>query len=229
MVAHSPDRHNIAVKYIMSASDGYIKRSEILEQRLVEREGVERVQSLCQPRQHVQSWKSEQVEWGGLNQMLARSVGATLLKDQPCVCPVSALAVLEFELENRLAMHWTSRQPIPNTIVVLVGGRDEYTTQPMLQAAKSLGIELIVMDEPGYWLQSPNNMSRIAKFVPVDMTINDGLPMRIIDALGQIEEQVEGLTSNWDGLTLPVAQATAFLGLPHENLAALEICREKFK
>ncbi|KAL9608987.1 MAG: hypothetical protein Q9167_006219 [Letrouitia subvulpina] len=229
MVAHSPNRRNIAVKYIMSASDGFIKQSEILEQRLIECEGVEQVQSFCQPRQHVQSWKSEQVEWGGLNHMLANSVGAILLKNQPSVCSVSALAVLEFELGNRLAMPWISRQPIPNTVVVLVGGRDEYTTQPMLQAAKSLGIELVVMDEPGHWLQSLNHKSRIAKFVPIDMTINDELPMRIIDALGQIEAQIEGLTSNWDGLTLPVAQAAAFLGLPHESLAALEICRDKFK
>ena len=61
------------------------------------------------------------------------------------------------------------------------------------------------------------------------MTVDAEFPTRILQALSQIETPITGLTSNFETLSLPVAQTAEFLGLPHEDLAALDICQDKYK
>ncbi|KAL8765702.1 MAG: hypothetical protein Q9203_006476, partial [Teloschistes exilis] len=51
----------------------------------------------------------------------------------------------------------------------------------------------------------------------------------IFRALSGQDIHIHGLTSNLDWLTYPAAEAAAFMGLPHEDLKALVICRNKYR
>ncbi|KAF6220530.1 hypothetical protein HO133_002963 [Letharia lupina] len=70
VAAETPEGREAAVKLIVPRADGYLSKSDFLEQRLIEWEGVEKVQSFCQPRQYLRSQSAEQVQWDGLYQML---------------------------------------------------------------------------------------------------------------------------------------------------------------
>ena len=93
----------------MPRTDGYLSKSDFLEQRLIQCEGVERVQSFCQPRQYLRSQSAEQVQWGGLYQMLGNAVEGILLNVPPHGHAISELSKLEAELDNRLSFPWTTR------------------------------------------------------------------------------------------------------------------------
>ncbi|KAG7008271.1 hypothetical protein G7Y79_00006g018910 [Physcia stellaris] len=77
----------------------------------------------------------------------------------------------------------------------------------MLRAAKVLGIELIVLDQSGHWLELHENACLRDRFVSLEMTNDDCLAYQIVQALGNQDLQLAGLTSNLDWHMYIVAQA----------------------
>ena len=218
-----------AIKFILPARDGYIARSDFLPQRLIDCELVQKVESFCRPRQSVRAWRVQEDQWGGLFHILSHAVGGLLLKKAPSACALTGLVALEADLANRLSFPWISEQPLAKKTVAFVDGRERVVSEPILLAGQALGVDMIVLDEPGHWLSTEKNHALPARFVPLDMTVNDGLPLRIVRALGDLEMQIDGLTTISDWFTLPVGKAAAFLGLPCESLEALDICRDKYR
>ena len=120
-------------------------------------------------------------------------------------------------------------QPITRKILACIDGRDRSTTEVLLRSAKVLGIGMIVLDTPGHCLESPEAVHLRDHFVPLDMSIDASLPMRVVKALDSLGVEIDGLTTNYDSYAYPVAEAASFLGLPCESLAALDICRDKYR
>ena len=232
VAAETSEGRGRAVKLILPRTDGFLSQSDFLEQRLIQCEGVERVQSFCQPRQYLRSLSAEQVQWGGLYQMLGNAVGGILLnipRHGHAMSEMSELSKLEAELDNRLSFPWMTRQPITRKMLAYVDGRDRSGTEPLLRAAKTLGIGVIVLGTPGHWLELPEAPHLSDHFVPIDMSINASLPMRIVKALNSLDVDIDGLTTNFELYVYPVAEATTFLGLPCESLAAFDICGDKHR
>lgn len=79
VAAETPEGRETAVKLIVPRADGYLSKSGLLEQHLIEWEGVEKFQSFCQRRQYLRSQSAEQVQWDGLYQMLRNAVVGILV------------------------------------------------------------------------------------------------------------------------------------------------------
>ncbi|KAL8870908.1 MAG: hypothetical protein Q9174_003150 [Haloplaca sp. 1 TL-2023] len=228
-VARSEQKSPQGIKFVLPRTDGYVVKADFLEERLVGCELVEEVQNFCQPRQYVRAVSAEERDWLGISQILGQAVGGISLRSTASRSVLAELARLDLELEKRLSFPWLVKNPIVPKTVAYCDGRDRSSTLPVLTAAKALGIRMIVLDEPGHWLESLETSHLREVFVPTDLTVNDDLPMRIIQALESTGLQVDGLTTNWEPYIIPVAEAAAFLGLPCERLSAYDICRDKYQ
>ena len=219
----------VALKFILPTNDGYIARSDFLSHRFVDCELLERFETFYGPRQFVRAWNDRECQCSGLFQIISNAIGGFLLRKSSSTRVMAGLMSLEEELLNRLSFPFLNKDPVAKKTVALVDTRTRADTEPILNAANALGIDMVVLDSAGHWLSSEIYHNPAIRFVALDVTVNDGLPFRIVQALSNSGIQVDGLTSNYDSLTLPVATAASFLGLPCESLEALDICRDKYR
>ena len=218
-----------AAKFILPASAGYIARSDFLSQRLTDCEVFENFETFYGPRQFVRGWSDQECQSGGLFQIISNAMGGFLLKTSSSAQVLTDLMSLEAELINRLSFPFLSEAPVAKRTIALVDGRTRADTEPIIMAANALGIDLVILDSVGHWISTEKYQNPAVRFVALDMTVNDGLPLRIVRALSDSGIKIDGLTSNYDWLTLPVSTAASFLGLPCESLEALNICRDKYR
>lgn len=142
---------------------------------------------------------------------------------------MSQLSRLEAELDKRLSFQWIVRQPIMRKQLAFVDGRSRTTTEPMLRTAISLGIGMIVLDKPNHWLELPEAVNLRDRFVPCNLSTDEGLSMRIFEAPKGLDTHLDALATNFDLYASQMAEAATFLGLPSEPIGAFEICRDKYE
>lgn len=92
------------------------------------------------------------------------------MDDEPRSNPLSALVALDAELDQRLSHSWISVNYISRKSLAFVDGRERQSTEPILRAAKVLGIELIVLDQSGHWLELHENACLRDRSVSLEMT-----------------------------------------------------------
>lgn len=227
---HDSSQRPRGLKFILPAQHGYIARSDFLRRRLIDSDLVEEVQTFYQPRQYVSALSMEHLAWSGLHHILAHAVGGLFAKESPEKCVMSILADLDMEMDNKLSFTWLLDRPIPSRVIAFFDNRDRASTEHMYQAAKALGIGMIVLKGgPEHWLDSVEYSSLRIATIHIDMTLDEELPLRIVETISSRGIRIDGLISDLDGFSLPVAKAAAFLGLPCESVKALDICDDKYK
>ncbi|KAL3295059.1 glutathione synthetase ATP-binding domain-like protein [Colletotrichum asianum] len=90
------------------------------------------------------------------------------------------------------------------------------------QAARALGITLVVLDEPGHWIEDdagPHAHYREA-FVPISIAADEGLTQRVVDAVRAYPHPVHGVVCISDVRLPLIASACEILGLPTSSSAA---------
>ena len=225
----TPDGRSRGMKLILPRVQGYLSRSDLLEQRLVGCEGIEKIQTFCRPRQFLMPQTAAQEEWASIFQLLSNAVGGILLDDSNHANPVSRLSRLESELDKRLSFQWIIPQPIMRKQLAFVDGRSRTATEPLLRTAKSLGIGVVVLDKPNHWLELPEAVNLRDRFVPLNLDTDEGLSMRIVEALKGLDIHLDALATNFELYASQVAEAATFLGLPSEPIGAFDVCRDKYK
>ncbi|GFF56760.1 hypothetical protein IFM58399_10393 [Aspergillus lentulus] len=82
------------------------------------------------------------------------------------------------------------------------------------QAARALGVSLVAYGPPGHWLEAESQGSQFLEaFIPLDLTGNAGLPSRIVNAVKDYPEPIDGITTVTEFLLVAVAQAAEQLNL----------------
>ena len=201
-----------------------------MRQRLSDSDLVEEVQTFCQPRQYVSALSTEHLAWSGMNQILAHAVGGLFAKQRPDKRVTSILADLDMEMDNKLLFPWLLDRPIPRRVVAFFDNRDRANEEHLYQAAKALGIGMIVLKGgPEHWLDLVEYSSLRIESIQIDMTLDEELPLRIVQSISTCGIPIDGILADLDGFSLPVAKAATFLGLPCESLKALDICGDKYK
>ena len=217
----------MGIKIILPACDGYVSRSDIIEFRFFGCELVQLASGFVAPRQRVSTFKygKEQIAAGQLQTILDSAIGAILVKPNPEKLVEHALEELELEVKNRLSLKWLLPEPIPYKRVAIVGCLPENKSY---EGIKAMGIGLVVLDQPGHYLEDPNGPLAYLReaFCPIDLNPDAGLPQRIIDALkGQY---VDGLHTRFDVFHTKVAMAAEALGLPASPPSAYAIATDKY-
>lgn len=217
------DRLEMAIKIILVARAGYLCRKDILELRMRHSEWIESVIPFSTANGYYPS-----VERDAENDLLAllvSSPGALLLRKPHNTLYRETMKTVEEDLKVRLSFDWVLPTPPSERKVAMVGGRSMFDAKNKgfcyrgaYEAAEALGISVVVVDRPGYWLQDEAYSQLRSDFVSIDMIIDEGLPSRIADAVKDLE--IDGIDSFADELVGATAQAAERLGLPTDPVSA---------
>lgn len=138
--------------------------------------------------------------------------------------------MLDADIEMRLSFPWLLENQPRQTTLALFNGVDTWERgEAIYNAAKALGISLIVIDRPGHWI-SGNAFEHLRQaFLPIDITPNSGLPGRIVTAIRDHDVPVDGIISYADPFLPYIALAAQELNLPTSPPDALFISTDKHK
>ena len=216
----------LVFKLVLPHKHGYMAQADLLEHRLIDLPGALKVVDLGTPGQECNHIDLLHID--GFDTVTRSAMGIVQVDFHSDAW--IALEVLERELRGRLSLPWLLDEPIDRRTLVLVGGYPNFQSyKGTYDAAKGLGIDIIVLNEPGHWLQDEFTSKLRNEFWPVDMTLDKDLPQRISTKVAAYSGRVDGLLTVYDIYVLATARAAETLGLPTESVTAYSIARDKFR
>ncbi|KAK4186938.1 hypothetical protein QBC35DRAFT_251719 [Podospora australis] len=227
----------VLVRFIFSSTNGWVVRSDFLERRFECCHLVSSVTSFLSPLQHVNATQpppllnsaddiTSRSNSPGLEEVLGQAIGAIQAHT-----PSSSTEDLDAETVNRLGTFpWLVPQPLSPKRIAWVQGREDIDCiERALKAAVALGIKLVILDEPGHWLQDPHSPWAHLReaFIEVDIAPDEGFASRVAAAVKQYPKPIDGIVTISDVRLAGVAAACKILGLPTESPDAYEIAADK--
>ncbi|KAH7323032.1 hypothetical protein B0I35DRAFT_476927 [Stachybotrys elegans] len=208
---------SVLVRFVFSRHEGYVIRCDFLERRLEGCIFSQRVKSFLSPLQYVAAVPD--LAAGNILDILAKAVGGIL-----STCPGpdkrhGLLTQLDEEMTRRLSFPWTLSEPIPRRRIVWVQGRDNFESiHRAYEAAWALGLTLVIVDQPGHWLEDDNGPYAHLReaFIPTSIAVDAGFAQRIVDVVKNHPHKVDGLVTISDGRLPGIAKASEILGLSTE-------------
>jgi hypothetical protein len=223
-------------KFIVPLAKGQIIRSDIVPFRFFDCEIAALVSSFAEPLQAYSGEPVSQDQLHDLDKILKSSIAGLLLQDssftEDIPTDLGALSNLaDAELENRLSFPWIADEPLRRLRLAIVEGSryhpdngDKGTN--IYLTAKALGIDIVVLDNHGHWLESgPYDHWREA-FLPTKLIGLGGaqctdeaaadteLAGRIVASIRSYDKPMDGIITFWERYQADVADAARQLGLP---------------
>jgi biotin carboxylase len=200
-----------------------VVRSDLLQQRLECSQYISAVTSFLEPLQKINEVSSD---WdvNDFASLLSKAIGSLSVHQN------TSKQDLDDDLRNRLSFPWLSTTPLSPRRLAWVQGREDIDCiERALKAAVALGIKLVILDEPGHWLQDPSSPWAYLReaFIEVDITADEGLPTRVVDAIRAYPKTIDGVVTISDVRLPAIARACRELGLPTENPEAYDIASDK--
>ncbi|KAK2741155.1 ATP-grasp superfamily protein [Colletotrichum kahawae] len=220
--------HATFLRLLFSTEAGTIIRPDFLSYRLHGLEDIHKVTRFLAPLSPVASTSPDQAlnitTKDDVLSLLRSSVGGVIARSTNPKDTLQALrARLDGEFTKRLSIPWTVPHKLTQKRVFWVQGRANIeASQQFYQAARALGITLVVLDEPGHWLEDdtgPHAHYREA-FLPVSIAADEGLTQRVVDAARAYPHPVHGVVCISDVRLPLIARACEILGLPTSSSAA---------
>ncbi|KAK3307863.1 uncharacterized protein B0T15DRAFT_508388 [Chaetomium strumarium] len=226
---------------ILPSTDGYVSRAGFLRLRLQDfpfpiskiRECVEPLRKYTSCKVSSASVNSED----GLASLIEQAAGVIQWADLEASVSIldlqRYLLGLTQELRDRLNnAPWLTSHPIARKRVALVRGRPNLTAGgPVYRAAKALGLDLVIVDEEGHWLQADTDENRMhcEAFLATDMTEDAGVVDRIIASITRYPLPIHGVFTLSDNFFVTVAKVAEALGLPASPVSAFETSVDKYR
>ncbi|KAJ8112843.1 hypothetical protein OPT61_g4884 [Boeremia exigua] len=227
--------HRTIVRLLFSRTSGHAARSDYLVYRLNGTQHVTSVTSFSKPLANIVGVSPECYSsittLSDLTNLLDHSIGGIIGSTPNETFTVQSWRqYLDDQLINRLSVQWIVRQPLTQYRVFWVQGRaDIESSIQFYEAARALGITIVVLDQPGHWLEDdtgPHAHYREA-FIPISVDGDEGLIQRVVDAVQFYPHKVDGIVTISD-VRLPfVARACEILGLPISPSAAYFLAGDK--
>ncbi|KAK3325916.1 hypothetical protein B0H66DRAFT_143385 [Apodospora peruviana] len=219
--------------------DGYVNRSDFLQLRLQDCPyPIDHIHECLSPLEKYNSWAFGDVSGFNLPDMIEKHAAA-IVKWADVSSSLSitelqtVLAQLTQELHDRLNnTPWLSRTTIERKRVALIRGRPNITAGgPVYCAAKALGLDLVIVDEEGHWLQADTeeNKKHREAFLVTDMTEDEGVADRMIQSIKSYPHPIHGVFTLSDNFFVAVAKVAKALGLPASPVSAYETSVDKYR
>ncbi|KAI1768679.1 ATP-grasp domain-containing protein [Hypoxylon sp. FL1150] len=220
-------------KLLLPTTSGHLVRDDIIPMRMVDCPDIIQTCVFSPPRARLAAWTSECQGSPTFDKVLQCAIaGIELCSLDHSI--MHQLDSLEAQMRNRLAFPWVLHSLKPKQTLIMVKGalrppQFNGTGSDIYSTAQQLGIEIVVLDRPGHWLQNPEFQDLIKEFIPLDPDRDTNLPQRIVNAVSQYGKEVSGITTFFESYAPAVAQAALQLGLPTEPPEALRIAADKFE
>ncbi|BCR94676.1 uncharacterized protein AKAW2_11722S [Aspergillus luchuensis] len=227
------DKFPVIMNFILSREDGYLARSDFLQQRL---KGVKRVSWVVGFLRPLQKVTTPRVQLNGtahdLNMLLSMSVGAILLDTSSSSSLHDTLDSIEEALCNRISYPWVVPTLIHRKRLAWVEGRkDADASRRMYEAAAALGITLVIIDKPGHWLQDDHGPYAHLRegFIATNIDVDEGFVDRIVMAVRSYDKLIDGIMTVSDSRLIGVARACEILGYPTSPSSAYVLAGDKYQ
>ena len=230
---HGNYGQEIVAALVVPRSSGYLVRSDIIPLRLIDCVLVTKVVSFSRAHQFFDGKPIAIDNLQQLPNVFAASVGGMFLRTiESTPLPTS----LERELEDRLSFPWLSmKEPRRQTLAIVEGGRtgpdNGGVGESIYSAAAPLGIDMVVFDNPGHWLQDTRYTHWYKAFLPLKLELHPGADFTsdIVNAVRSYEGPLDGIVTFRDHYKPYVAEAALQLGLSTESSSAYSIATDKFQ
>ncbi|KAF4998417.1 hypothetical protein FDECE_11791 [Fusarium decemcellulare] len=230
LAAQETDEPHIRCAFVLPTVSGYVVRSDFMQRRFTGSDHAKAVCGFVDPLQFVKAVNLAKER--DLRNLLESAVAGLLLHNTDC--PAGDFSGLLDELDNRITFPWLSERCIQPARVVWVGGRYAVSESDRIwDAAYALGISLIIVDEPGNWMEDdsgPHAYYREA-FVPMDMTADDGFVDRLLQTVRNLQKtmKIDGIQALTDARLAKGAKVSEILGLPTSPSSSFELSTDKGK
>jgi hypothetical protein len=221
-----------AAKFILPEVDGYTIRADFLECRLNGCELVAKAKGFLSPLQAVKSAISSHAGPRSFVALVSSAIGGILLSSALDNPPEEMLHMLDMELNNRISFPWVLPGPIPRKRLAWVEGRkDIEVSKRMYEAAWALGITLVVIDNPGHWLEDDKGPYAYLReaFIPASIAVDEGFVERIVEAVRNYDKPIEAIMTVSDARVMGVAKACEILGFPTSPSDSYDLAGDKYK
>ncbi|WEW61345.1 hypothetical protein PRK78_006835 [Emydomyces testavorans] len=216
------------LKLIIPADEGYVIRSDLLQERMRGSEFVREVSSFVKPLQHCQYRVSTD---SGFDELAQAAIGGIWLdaKMRPLH---QAINLLTADVVNRLSFPLLSPTLLTRKRLAIFGEMKEYERcDRFYLAAQALGVDIVVFDRPGHWLEdegSPTSSLR-SEFIPFDIKIDPDFPDRVVEAVRSYRAPIHGILTSWPPHLHLIACAAELLGLPTLPYHSVAAAANKFQ
>ncbi|OCK74424.1 glutathione synthetase ATP-binding domain-like protein [Lepidopterella palustris CBS 459.81] len=226
-------------KLIIPLQKGHIVRSDIVPLRLRDFQYVETASSFAEPLESYNGCAIALSDACDLPALFSAATAGLLLyldseHDSDAGFEALSLAV-ESELENRLSLPWILPGTARCRTLVLVDGNSAHpdkggTGYGFYLAAIELGINLVVLENAGHWLEGPDYAHWREAFIPTRLTNppEEDLADRIVESVKAYGKPVDGIVTFADSFWVYIAQAAQQLGLRTSSQDAFRIATNKY-
>lgn len=223
------------LRLVFSKAPGLVVRSDFLAYRLQGAQNIMSVVSFLEPLSSVSGVNPEQAAVAATADdflgLFEKSVGGVVGRTTIEPRGIEFLRQnLDDEFSRRLSVPWIIDQGLTRSRVFWVQGRaDIDASRQFYEAARALGITLVVLDQPGHWIEDDNGPYAHYReaFIPISVEGDEGLTQRIIDAVRTYPHKVDGIVTISDVRLPLVARACEILGLPTSPSEAYFIAGDK--
>ncbi|EFE38887.1 hypothetical protein TRV_06406 [Trichophyton verrucosum HKI 0517] len=232
--------HMCLAKLIFPLQEGYIVRSDIVPLRLRDYQHVETAVSFAEPLRIFE--KSVALDGDKINSLseLFSAAAAGLILNLNLECEenmgLEAISLLvESELENRLSLSWILPGTTHRKTLVLVDANTDHpdrggTGSGFYLAAMEVGVNIVVMDNAGHWLQGPDYAHWREAFIPTRLTnpVEENLADHITESLRAYGKPVDGIVTFADTYWPYIAKVAQQFGLPTCAPEGFKIATNKY-
>lgn len=217
------------IRLLFSTQDAYVLWSDFFEARMSDCDVVQKIFGcfgLPKPLTSISSFESQ----NSLLDLVTQASAELVIVGPSTSQFINQLDSLDRELIKRFSFPWSCCEPVVvKKLALIEGGFNLDFRQRILRNAVALGIEIIVLDRPGHWLQDEKYASLRTAFLPLDMTLDDGLPERIVRLLQYSGIAFDGVTTFSDNYLIATAVAAETLKLPTASHTSLANVVNKFE
>lgn len=211
-------------KLILPATSGYVLRTDFLRWRLVACEQVASAQSLAKPGQYLEALQDDQVD---ISKALTSAAGIIIADSSSADADFdTVMSSLDVELANRLNYPWVVEPALTKNRLVIVSHRHPDVMANYLRSCAAAGIAVTLVDAPGGFVCEEKRFGAVEECVEIDMTRNDGLTGRIVEALAT-RGPFDGMVTFTDTYMLQTAEAATKMGLYTLPLDLVKTCLDK--
>lgn len=224
-----------AVKLIVPLKLGYIVRSDIIPLRLRDSQYIQSSISFAEP---LQSYPGQKVSLANpdLATLFSASTAGLFLFDDSernTDAGYEALSLaVESDLENRLSFPWILPGTPQRKTLALVDANSSHPEEGLgfYRAAKALGIKVVILDNAGNWLESPEHAHWREAFIPTRLT-NPPEPevgQHILASIRKYGKPVDGIVTFADSYWSYICEIAHEIGVETAPPQALKIATNKF-
>ncbi|KAF4219483.1 hypothetical protein CNMCM8980_006745 [Aspergillus fumigatiaffinis] len=225
-----------AVKLIVPLHSGYIVRSDIIPLRFRDSEYVESALSFAEP---LQTYSGEKVAISSpldLTTCFAAAAGGLILRRGSTRVSdaehQTLFRIVESDLENRLSFPWIQPGTPRRRTLALVDANSSHPEDGLgfYRAARELGINVVVLENSGHWLEDPAQAQWREAFIPTRLTNppEEDVGDHILASIRAYGKPVDGIVTFADSFWYYIARIAHEIGVETAPPDSMRIATNKF-